>query len=273
MRLLLGGLAAALLSAQTTALENTGRPMRLPFECGAEELHSFGLICPSEQPCQVYLELAGLEVVGANIVAAGNLHAENATLFSVLLQSGDGGKTWREPYERLRGMGLEQAQFLDFNHGWVSGESLGAVPRDPFLLLTQDGGKTWTNQPVFSESRAGLIDRFHFDSESHGTLWIDRSQSGGTATRYETYETGNGGRSWTLRESGPKPRRTVPRPTTPADWRVRADARSGAYRIEHRAGAGWETVASFLVQVGQCSEPDTPLPEPAPEPQKPNATP
>jgi len=49
-------LLAAALEAQK--LENTGAPMRVSFECSAEEIGAFGLTCPSGHPCPVYLELA-----------------------------------------------------------------------------------------------------------------------------------------------------------------------------------------------------------------------
>jgi hypothetical protein len=263
-RLLCAGLLGAALAAQTPAvLENTGKPIRLPFECTVDDIHSLGLICPAEQPCPVYLELAGMDSVGGRIVAAGNLHAENTTLFSVLLMSPDGGTTWREPFERIRGAGLELVQFLDFDHGWVSGQALGAVPRDAFLLLTRDGGKTWNQRPVFGESRPGTIDFFRFDSPAHGTLWIDREQSGSSDGRYEIYESTSGGETWSLREATAKPPRQGARLTTPADWRLRADRQTKAYRVERRGGAGWEAVASFLVHVGDCREPEAALPEPA----------
>ena len=83
----------------------------------------------------------------------------------------------------MRASGLELIQFIDFETGWIGGESLGSVPRDPFFLLTHDGGKTWYSRPVYGELREGAVDYFRFDSKTHGTLWIDRSQSGETGNR------------------------------------------------------------------------------------------
>src|SRR5438477_10888462 len=70
-------------------LENTGKPMLAPFQCSEEDIRSAGLACSEEDPCQVYLELAALLAAGNRIFAAGNIHAESATLYSILLGSDD----------------------------------------------------------------------------------------------------------------------------------------------------------------------------------------
>lgn len=237
-------------------LQNTGQPMRVPFQCGAEDIHSFGLTCPTRQPCPVYLDLSGLASASTRLFAAGNLHAESTTLFSVLLASDDEGKTWYEPYERIRGAGLDQVEFYDLTTGWISGAALGSVPRDPFFLLTTDAGKTWRLRPLWSDSRAvGVIDWFHFDSKTHGLLWLDRSQAG-EGNPYESYESMTGGDSWSLREGTKTPPKTAK--AQPAGWRLRADPRTRSYLVERQAGERWQPVASFLVQVGECREPEVP---------------
>ncbi len=263
--------SCALLGAETPVLENTGKPMRIPFECTDDDMRIAGLTCPSEHPCPVYLELAGIEAVGSRLFVTGNLHAETVTLYSILLGSQDSGKTWTEPHDRIRGAGLELIQFLDFALGWIGGQSLGPVTRDPFLLLTRDGGKTWYNRPVLSEGGAGALDYFHFDSKSHGLLWLDRSQSGDAENRYESYESMTGGESWSLRETSPRPLRKGPRPAGSSDWRLRADPASKAYRLEHRAPSGWELTAAFTVRAGECREADLVLaPEPPEQPAQPD---
>ncbi len=145
------------------------------------------------------------------------------------------------------------------------------LPRDPFLLLTQDGGKTWHSRPVFSDGREGAIDYFHFDSKTHGMLWIDRSQSGETGDLYESYESMTGGESWTVRETSGRPLRKGPRPSATTEWRLDTDRSTRSYRVERRAGAGWKTVAAFVVHAGDCREaevtlaPEPPVEQPAPD--------
>src|SRR5574341_1136004 len=169
-------------------LENMGKPMRMAFQCTDEDMRSFGLTCPAHDPCPVYLELAAVQPVGDKVFLVGNIHTESTTLSSILLASSDGGKSWQEPYERIRSAGLDQIQFLDFAAGWIGGQLLLAFPRDPFLLLTTDGGQTWRRRPVSSEDRVGAIEQFWFTSRTQGTLWLDRTQSGETESRYELYE-------------------------------------------------------------------------------------
>lgn len=245
------------------ALEYTGKPIRVPFECTDEDITGHGLTCTTDEPCHVYLELAAMETVGVKIFLSGNLHTSNTTLWSILLVSEDSGKTWSEPYERMRSTGLDQIQFFDFEVGWISGQSLVALPRDPFFLVTSDGGKTWRHRPVFGESRGGLIEQFWFDSRTSGSLLVD---SGG---RREMYESMTGGESWMLRQVGPRAaglKRTRP---PNSDWRLRADGALKAYRVEKRQGERWQTISSFLIQSGECKPPERVLAEPPPEPTAP----
>ncbi len=246
-------------------MENLGKPMRVPFTCSEEILRAFGLTCPQRQPCPVYLELAGVEAVGNRIFAGGNLHTESATIESVLLGSDDGGKTWLEPHERVRGAGIDQIRFFDLENGWAAGQTLGTIPRDPFFLITADGGKTWRARPITEESRAGAIDSFRFDSRTHGVVWIDRGPAAPGGNRWEAYETTTGGDTWFLRE-GTSKAPGAENPPLPV-WRVTADARSNAFRIEKQAAAGrWQPVAGFLIGAGECRQPDVVLPPPPPEP-------
>lgn len=241
--------AAALLLCTVTLLAQ--EPVRVGYACPPEDLDSFGLACSDEDPCAVYLDLSSVEVLGAGTFITGNLHTESTTLYSVLLMSEDAGKTWTEPYQRVRSAALEQIQFVDSQHGWVGGEILEPLPRDPFLLLTSDGGTTWRESPLFEESRFGSIARFWFDSPTTGELIFDRSQ--GKTARYELYETMTGGENWMIEElsDAPLQLKKAP-PKTDAAWRVRADAATKTYRVERAAAGSWEAVASFIIHVVDC---------------------
>src|ERR1700722_8307458 len=114
-------------------LENTGKPMLAPFQCSEEDIQSFGLTCTEEEPCPIYLELDSFEPVGAQLFVSGNIHSTSATMYSIVLSSSDGGKTWREPFARIRGATLDRILFVDFEHGWIAGETVNPISRDPFL--------------------------------------------------------------------------------------------------------------------------------------------
>ena len=153
----------------------------------------------------------------------------------------------------------------------MSGQVQQTLPRDPFLLITTDGGKTWRKRPISGEPRVGAIEQFHFDSRSSGTLLIDKIQSGENGMRHEMYQTMTGGESWTLSQVSQKP---IPwkYPKEPtAEWRLRTDAPSKAYKVERKQGERWQPVASFLVSAGECKpeeKPDEPPPgleDPAPK--------
>jgi hypothetical protein len=233
-------------------IEYNGKPLRLPFECTEADTEAAGLSCSEEHPCPVYLELAGVEAAGNKVFLAGNLHTPNTTLYSILLASDDSGKTWSEPMPRLRSSGLDQIQFFDFENGWISGANLQGAPRDPFLLITTDGGKTWRQRPIFEESRVAAIERFWFESREIGTLLIDARLDN---DRHELYETRTGGESWAARQSSVKP---IPFPhnfdASAAAWRLREDAATHSNVIEKSLGDHWHTMASFLVDAGACKQ-------------------
>lgn len=227
-------------------------PVRVDYACPTEDVDKFGLICSQDEPCDVFLELAGAEGVGSTIFAVGNLHTVTTTLYGVLLMSGDGGKTWMEQTARIEGAALDQVQFPDFQHGWASGVMEQPLARDPFFLVTADGGKSWRSRPLFNETHYGSIQQFWFDSAKTGQLILERSQ--GSASVYEIYETANGGDTWAIKESGSKNPVLAKAPAKDSmTWRVRADAASKTNRIERRNARGaWDTVASFAVRAGAC---------------------
>ena len=260
--------------AQET-LENTGKPMRVPFHCTGDDMQWAGLSCTQEEPCPVFLELTAVEAIGNKLFTIGNIHAQTITLYSVMLGSDDSGMTWREPHERIRGAGLDHVQFADFENGWASGEALSPLPQDPYLLITSDGGKTWRQQPIFSETRVGSIQQLFFSSKNEGILVIDRGR-GSDGERYERYESPNAGQTWMVREASNQPIRLKNVPPTPALWRVQADGPSQSYRIEHQQAGRWIPAAAFSVNLGVCApapaetkappEPEAPA---APEPARP----
>jgi hypothetical protein len=121
------------------------------YDCPPEDIEQFGLNCSEDEPCTVLLELASAEAVGNRIIVTGNLHTRNATLLSLLLVSDDGGVTWTEPVIRMRNAAFEQIEFWDAQTGWVSGESINPLARNPFLLLTTDrGGREVRNHRAVS---------------------------------------------------------------------------------------------------------------------------
>jgi hypothetical protein len=246
--------AAPAAPAPPPVLENNGKPIALPFECTAEDIQAAGLACSDEDPCPVYLELTSVESVGSRIFAAGNLHTQTVTLFSTLLGSEDAGHTWRELHERIRSASLDRIEFFDSENGWVSGETLSPLPQDPFLLRTEDGGKTWRQHLIFeenAENHLGTIQQFVFTGHDAGALIVDRGQ-GSDGDRYELYESPNGGQIWGIRQSSTKPLRLKQMPPLNTDWRIRPDRQSAAFHLERRQGSAWELLVSFLVKAGSC---------------------
>jgi photosystem II stability/assembly factor-like uncharacterized protein len=240
--------------ALVTVLENTGKPMQAPLRCTQEDIAAAGLECTEQEPCQIFLELSDVVAVGTRLYVAGNLHAAAVTLSSTLLGSENGGSSWTEAVEPIRGAGLDRLEFLDPDNGWAAGEILGALPRNPFLLHTIDGGKSWKRREIFNEeaeSHLGTIQQMYFSSKEHGLIVIDRGP-GSEGDRYERYESQDGGDSWMILESSSKAI-ALKRPERPApEWRVRADGPTQAFLVERREGQSWSRVAAFAVKAGVC---------------------
>jgi hypothetical protein len=264
--------AVALSAQESSTLINSGEPMRVAYNCAEEDLQWAGMSCSDAQPCAIYLELNSVVPNGKNIVAAGDLHSSSATIGSVLLQSDDSGAMWREPTPRIRGSALDQVEFLNSKTGWAAGETLYPLPRDPFFLVTTDGGASWRQRPVDEEDLAGAVQRFWFDSERHGEVIVDAGKAA-IDGRYLSYESETGGESWSRRDKSsqlPKLRHAPPPAEDPA-WRTRASQDGKALRIEHRSGDQWTSVASFLIEVANCRIQPGELKEPeeAPVPESP----
>jgi len=239
----------------TASLRNTGEPIRVPFACAEDDLRTSGLLCTTDDPCPIYLELSSVVPAGKKLFLAGDLHATSATLSSFLLSSDDGGSTWKEPFKRIPGSALEEVQFYDAEHGWASGETQYPLPRDPFFLVSTDGGVSWRQQPVTEDGGPGSVQRFWFDSPQHGELIVDagRNAPGG---RYISYESQTGGDSWIARATTAQ----LPRLSENPGYRIRADKNTNALHIEKRQGVRWEPVASFLIETARCTDVEQAIP-------------
>jgi photosystem II stability/assembly factor-like uncharacterized protein len=237
--------ACGILSAQTAVVE----PIRVAYECTEDDADAFGLNCTMDDPCPVFLELASVESTAGRLIATGNLHTKNVTLYGLVLASEDDGATWTERQPRIRNAALEQIQFLNAQNGWITGVAVDPLARNPFLLVTSDAGRSWQQKPVVEDTKYATITQLRFDSASHGELVLDVAQP--KAVRQELYETMTGGDNWELKQVDNKPI-SLKNTRAASPLRVRADAPTGSFVIERGSGKTWKSVASFLVHVADC---------------------
>lgn len=251
----------------SNALVNDGKPMRVPASCTEDEIQSWGMACSADQPCPIYLDLSTFDVYLNRIVLAGSLHTESTALASVVLLSEDAGNTWTEPVSRVKQASVDQVQFADPQTGWIAGQILSSIPRDPFFLLTVDGGKTWKHRPVFGETHAGTVEKFLFANAKQGKVIVDRGRSA-EGGRWATLETQTGGDSWSIQQITTRmPAVDWDRPAATA-WRLQTNPQSKTVRLEKREGAAWTSTAEFFIQTGLCSPRPIEL-APPPEPTAP----
>jgi hypothetical protein len=254
------------LSAQESGppvLQYDGAPLTLPFECKEDDLQWAGMTCVDEA-CPIYTELSQAVGSGNVIIVSGNFHAPNATLYSLVLRTDDGGKTWREPFERIRGATLDRLEMYNAQSAWISGQLMQPIALDPFFLVTNDGGQNWTRVPLLEEGTPGAITQFVFDSPDHGTAIVDR---GGGELRYELYETQTGGRSWTIVRKSVNP--PTLKPAQESEWRMRPEPK--LFRLEHFEGGRWAPSVSFALNAASCREKRNELAEPPPTTETPDA--
>ena len=256
-------------------LDGTSELIPITFQCSNTDLKSFADSCTSDAPCPVYLHLSAVEAVDSKLIVTGYLYCETATLYSILLLSEDRGQSWSEPHDRIQGAELELVHFHDFETGWIAGHIAGSPPRDPFFLLTTDGGKYWRHRDVNRGASIGIINRFWFDDENNGGLIIDRVQTDDAARKYERYETMTGGESWDIREVSPKliPLRNVIPVSQHTDWRLIEDKDTLTWFVEHRQPDNWVTVATFPIEIGQCFHQKKASPETEPAKTQPGELP
>lgn len=237
-------------------LVNAGQPIAVPFGCSDDDILWAGMVCSAQTPCPVYLELTHAESAGKNIFVTGNIHSSSITLYSVLLASDDAGLTWREAHERIRGAALDRIQFVGTQNGWISGQLNAPLAQDPFLLITTDAGQSWRQQPIFDETRVGSIIQFYFRDKTEGSLIFELAVP--PRRRYQTYESHDGGASWTITEDSEQLH--LPRDSNAfrqGNWRVSTDGPTQSFHIEQQLVAPpynprWDSVAAFAVNLGGC---------------------
>jgi hypothetical protein len=223
-------------------------PVHVDYTCPAEDIESFGLSCSEEQPCQIFFEVTSVDSFGNSVFVAGDIHTATTTLYGVMLSTEDGGASWSESIPRLRSASFEQFQIID-NRGWLSGQKLEPLPKDPFLMITTDGGKSWRQKPLFEESRFGSITQFWFDTARSGELIFDASV--GKSVKQELYASMTGGESWEIKQTSTK---LLDLKTTRSSsvWSVTAAPGSKTYLIERTINGHKEKLATFLIHIGDC---------------------
>ena len=223
-------------------------PVHVDYTCTAEDIDSFGLSCSEDRPCPVFFEVSAMDSFGPHLFVAGDIHTSTTTLYGVLLSTDDGGASWSEAIARPRSTAFEEFQIIG-SRGWLSGQRVEPLPKDPFFLITTDEGKTWKQKPLFEETRFGLISQFWFGSPESGELIFDDSV--GKATNQELYGTMNGGEGWEVKQKSTKALHLAGARAN-ANWKISAPSGSTSYLLEHLANGQKQTVARFLIHIGDC---------------------
>ncbi|MCG8650561.1 MAG: glycoside hydrolase [Pirellulales bacterium] len=239
-----------------------GADIRLPVNCQIEKLEYAGLLCSSERPCNLSLDMTALAASGDFVVLAGEIYSTEATFESVVISSSDGGETWKEAAERVAAAGIEAIEIVEEVHAWAAGQQGDtATVEKPFTLYTDDAGESWSLRKLgtLDEPVRGVVVDLRLDSPKHGYMVLENLAA--TGDRFQLRETFNGGRSWSVRQI------TAERPKIPGGrflrppeklWRIREE--SDRWLIERRNEAepdGWTAAAGFLLELDPCPAPSS----------------
>jgi len=111
----------------------------------------------------------------------GTAHGWAVGAGGVVIETFDGGATWRFSGPTGTTATLRGVDFVDADHGWVVGDV-------DTILLTADGGRTWTRSAT---NLAGQIDAVEFVDHNRG--WV-----AGSGLTGQIFTTADGGRTWTV---------------------------------------------------------------------------
>lgn len=150
-------------------------------------------------------------IVGASTFDLRGVHGRSATVAHVAATSGriwrttDGGRSWSLRYQATdTTMFLDAIVFVDDRTGFALGDPMGGRF---VILVTRDGGETWSEAPTssrpeaadgeaaFAASGTSLV----YASPRHG--WLG---TGGSVAR--VFRTVDGGATWSVAPSGIPPR-------------------------------------------------------------------
>jgi photosystem II stability/assembly factor-like uncharacterized protein len=161
-----------------------------------------------------------------------------------VLLSDDQGRSWRQAKSVPTTAMLTAVFFIDARRGW-------AVGHDEIVLLTKDGGESWTKTHFAPEKERPLLD-----------VWFQDPLHGLAVGAYSAYlVTGDGGRTWSPREFSatpwkkPAPNTTAGedelgtefhfnRLTAGANGKLYLAGESGRLYVSDNAGQSWRQLPS-----------------------------
>jgi photosystem II stability/assembly factor-like uncharacterized protein len=108
-----------------------------------------------------------------------------------ILVTSDGGATWthQDPGSLSPNVGFRGVSFVDADHGWIVGADFQPQDQSNVILVTSDGGQTWTQQ---SSGIIGFFSTITFIDTLHGWAGGDTAVSGSAAI----VSTTDGGVTW-----------------------------------------------------------------------------
>ena len=139
-----------------------------------------------------------IDSLHGTLVGYGGMEKDYNTVNDMILQTNDGGNTWKQRNDSLSGTWniLHGICFTDSLNGTIVGENTyGAV-----ILHTTDAGNTWTEQKNILNSNISLTN-VSFSDTMHGTI-VGRDKSNYPLIKGIILHTTNAGITWNQQNSG-----------------------------------------------------------------------
>ena len=143
------------------------------------------------------LDFRDIDAIGTTVYALSIGNGPASRIFKSI----DSGKTWSEQFRASDPkMFLDAMTFWDADHGLVVGDSVDSVP---CILITSDGGRTWSRVPEASLPPALENEVAFAASGTNIAVWGDKLAWVGTgaASRARVLYTEDRGRTWKVAET------------------------------------------------------------------------
>lgn len=143
---------------------------------------------------------AGLDPLSADFISAqegwiGGLSDNGA----VTAHTVDGGAHWATSSTKIKNLLVRKVSFIDSSHGWAIAYTMNTLFMSSMVLVTSDGGQTWTEQGKGSSLTQYTLSDLAFVDALHG--WVFAGSYDWTALG-GAWQTSDGGKTWTAVQTG-----------------------------------------------------------------------
>src|SRR2546430_144409 len=136
-------------SGQPPLLENSGKPMRVPFQCTDDDMQWAGMSCSEEEPCPAYLEVSAIQQFWFESAKVGDLvidrrESADSSRYE-LYGTPNGGETWMIRRTSDTPIAIKRPASDPAGAGW----RIRADARTKSFAIEKKQGERWSTAASF----------------------------------------------------------------------------------------------------------------------------